>query len=776
MPRQASRTLSKRTGLALIESTDVPSALLNGNGRCVHWNAAFETLTGYGCEQPPPAWAEFVLSESLPDTVARASVALETRTLFAGDLLCRRAPDTPFWCDITLVPVPADEGDEPLMLAMLRDSSARRMAESALSGPETQDRFVLDRIQSGIVVHDASTRILYANNKASELLGITYDRMLGLGSADARWEFLDEQEQPLPLSGFPVSRVITTGESVKDLIVGAKRPNDGRMVWGLCHAFPVRDVHGQLAEIVVSFTDVTALKESERALTRSEARLALVFEATNDALWDLDLASDDAWCSPRFWSMFGHQTRDTHVTRDEWLALIHPDDVATHLSKMTALVEQGARTYELELRMQHRAGHDVLVQIRGIILRDAAGTAVRITGAATEITARRAMESRLQQSQKLESVGQLAGGVAHDFNNLLAIISGNLELLADGEGVGDEAAQLIHEARSAARRGAELTRRLLTFSRQQPLHLKVVSVQPLLENTAAMMRRLLPESVEIVLPTGTDLPPIKTDAGLFENALLNLAINARDAMPAHGRLTITADVVRAPDPAFGDLPPGEYVKVCVADTGCGMSPEVVERAIEPFFTTKAVGQGTGLGLSMVYGFVQQCGGTLLIHSQEGAGTTVCLLFPAASDAVTSGSHASVIPARTVRARRDEVILVVEDDPSVRMLCLRELSSLGFRTLEAGDGPSALAMFDAAPRVDLLLTDIVMPGGMNGSEVAATLRDRDPRLQIVFMSGYHADILQDIIRDDATHLLTKPFSIAELAALLGELLPLPADAH
>lgn len=770
MPREGNRAFSPRTGLALVESTDVPAALVDRDGRLVHWNAAFEELTGYSREQPPPSWGMFVLPESLPQTVTRAAMALDTRTLFAGDLLCRRAPDVPVWCDVSLVPVPSDEGDGPIMLAMFRDSTARRFAESALSSVETQDRFVLDRIQSGIVVHDATTRILYANNKASELLGITYDRLLGVGSADPSWQLLDEAEQPLAIEDFPVSRVLATGESVKGLLVGTRRPYDGHVAWGLCHAFPVRNVHGRLAEIVVSFTDVTQLKQVERARARSEERLQLIFEATNDALWDLDLVADEGWCSASYWEMFGYPAREARTTSADLTAMVHPDDRPMVDAKMAEFFLGAARTYELEMRMRHRAGHDVLVQVRGIIRRNAQGLAIRVAGTTADITARRAMEERLRQSQKLESVGQLAGGVAHDFNNLLAIITGNLELLTESGADSAEAAQLLGEAQRAAARGAELTRRLLTFSRQQPLRLHPVDVGPLLRATASMIRRVLPESIDVEVADADALPLIKADAGLLENALLNLAINARDAMGERGRLSIMADVVHAPNVAFDDLAPGEYVRVRVCDTGRGMSREVAERAVEPFFTTKGVGQGTGLGLSMVYGFAQQCGGTMLIRSREAQGTIVSLLLPVARDQNHLGGHGAITTVRAERSNRNEVILVVEDDPSVRALCLRELASLGFRTLQAMDGPSAVEVFESAPRVDLLLTDVVMPGGMNGNEVAAALCARQPGLPVVFMSGYHADILNDIISDDRTHLLSKPFSMNELAALLEEMLP------
>ena len=782
MPRDVGRTISPRSGVALVDSTEVPAVLLDQEGRFVHSNTPFERLTGYRQELPPPGWDQFILPENAVESVARAEMALNTRTLFAGDLICRRRPDQPVWCDVTLMPVPSLADDPvhgttgPVMLMLIRESATRRLVEAALGGPETQDRFVLDRIESGIVVHDASTRVLYANNKATELLGITYDRLLGLGSADPRWEFLDEFEQPLTVENFPVSRVIASGEAVKGQLVGTRRPSDGRLVWGLCHAFPMHDTNGALAGIVVSFNDVTALKESERDLARSEERLALVFEATDDALWDFDLTTNEAWCAPRFWAMFGYPSREPRATREEWLSLIHPDDLALHLQSMEEIVLGGARTYELELRMRHRMGHDVLVQIRGLILRGVDGTPTRIIGAAADITARRAIDNRLRQSQKLESIGQLAGGVAHDFNNLLAIITGSLELLADGGASSDDAPQLIEEARTAAQRGAELTRRLLTFSRQQPLRLSIVNVTQVIASSSTMLRRLLPASMTIDVNAPVDLPAVRSDAGLLENALLNLAINARDAMGEHGALTLEADVVYAPDPALGDLPDGEYVRIRVTDTGCGMSRDVLERAIEPFFTTKDVGQGTGLGLSMVYGFVRQCGGTLIIRSQESRGTTITLLFPAMATRAARSSVGAPPAPRSSRVQREEVVLVVEDDPSVRMLCLRELTALGFRTLAANDGPTALELAAKSPRVDLLLTDIVMPGGMNGSDLATALTAQRPELKVVYMSGYHADILADLLRENAVHLLAKPFSMAELSDLLEQLLPIHGTAR
>jgi signal transduction histidine kinase len=384
----------------------------------------------------------------------------------------------------------------------------------------------------------------------------------------------------------------------------------------------------------------------------------------------------------------------------------------------------------------------------------------------------RASEERLRQAQKMEVVGQLAGGVAHDFNNLLAIIYGNLDLLDEALADRPDLRQIVQTTMNAAGRGAALTHQLLAYSRLQPLDPRVLDLGKLAVEMTKLLHRTLGETIEIQTEVPGDLWKTRIDPNQLENALLNLAVNARDAMPNGGKLMIEAQNAIL-DAAYAEehleVAPGRYVMLAVTDTGTGMSKEVARRALEPFFTTKPTGQGTGLGLSMVYGFVKQSKGHLKIYSEEGHGTTVKLYLPAA----TSGqedSRAAVDPGELPAARPGEVVLVVEDDPMVLRLAVQLLTRFGYQTLEAQDGPEAIAMLERDGRVDLLFTDVVLPKGMSGMVLAREARRRRPELKVLYMSGYTGNaIVHHGVLDKGVHLLTKPFRKIELARKVRQVL-------
>jgi signal transduction histidine kinase len=377
----------------------------------------------------------------------------------------------------------------------------------------------------------------------------------------------------------------------------------------------------------------------------------------------------------------------------------------------------------------------------------------------------RVSEERLRQSQKMEVVGQLAGGVAHDFNNILAIIYGNLELLDDALIEHPDLRDIVQNAMKAAARGASLTHQLLAYSRLQPLDPRVIDAGALVRELMQLLQRSLGETIEIALKLPETLWKTQIDPNQLENTLLNLAVNARDAMPNGGRLMIEADNAIL-DSSYADqhqeVTPGRYVLLAVTDTGTGMSREIAERALEPFFTTKPTGQGTGLGLSMVYGFVKQSKGHIKIYSELGHGTTVKLYLPAAAvDA--ADSRAALEPGEVPMAKEGEVVLVVEDDTMVLRLAVQLLTRLGYQTIEAHDGPEALALLDGAGRIDLLFTDVVLPKGMNGTVLAREILQRRPRTKVLYMSGYTANaIVHHGVLDKGVHLLTKPFRKVELA--------------
>jgi nitrogen-specific signal transduction histidine kinase/ActR/RegA family two-component response regulator len=379
-----------------------------------------------------------------------------------------------------------------------------------------------------------------------------------------------------------------------------------------------------------------------------------------------------------------------------------------------------------------------------------------------DVTERQAIEGQLRQAQKMEAVGQLTGGLAHDFNNLLGIVLGNLDLLAERFEPGDEAGKLADAAIEAAMRGAELTRQLLAFSRRQPLAPKITYLPPVLEATGNLLRRTLGEAIIFKLKVSDTLWPVLIDVSQLESALLNLSVNARDAMLKGGRLTIEASNVTVDERAFElnqEAMPGDYVLIAVSDTGAGMSEEVLAQVFEPFFTTKG-SKGTGLGLSMVHGFLKQSGGCTGIYSEPGRGTTVRLYLPrAAGGEIPQGETP---PAETL-TRGHEVILVVEDNKGLRDIALRQLQDLGYRTIPANDGATALGIIQGGAPIDLLFTDVVMPGSMDGRMLADAARRERPGLRILFTSGFTAAAVSTATDDQfGANLLSKPYRKGDLA--------------
>ncbi|HEX2801465.1 MAG TPA: ATP-binding protein, partial [Phenylobacterium sp.] len=382
-------------------------------------------------------------------------------------------------------------------------------------------------------------------------------------------------------------------------------------------------------------------------------------------------------------------------------------------------------------------------------------------------------EEALRQAQKMEAVGQLTGGIAHDFNNLLAGISGSLELLekrlTEGRLGGVE--RYITAAQSGARRAAALTQRLLAFSRRQTLAPKPVDLNRLIGGMEDLIRRTVGPTVEVEVRGAEGLWTTRADPSQLENALLNLCLNGRDAMaPDGGRLTIeTANRWLDDQTAQAcELAPGPYVALCVSDTGSGMSPEVMARAFDPFYTTKPLGEGTGLGLSMIYGFVRQSGGQVRIDSEVGRGTTMRLLLP--QHAETAEEQAESETPAVPDPGDGETVLIIDDEPTVRMVIVEVLEELGYAAIEAADGPSGLRILQSDTRIDLLVTDVGLPGGLNGRQVADAARQTRPELKVLFITGYAENaVVGDGRLKPGMEVITKPFVMATLAAKIRDLI-------
>ncbi|MEA2912971.1 MAG: hypothetical protein QOJ15_5052 [Bradyrhizobium sp.] len=565
------------------------------------------------------------------------------------------------------------------------------------------------------------------------------------------------------------------------------RPSDGETRWISVKSTIERDENGKAIRLVGAHTDVTeqvvadlALRQSEEQFRRLADQLAelnatlaqRVEEKTRerDRIWNVsqDLLvvadRDGVWrtVNPAWTKTLGWCEAELLNRTSEWLE--HPDDGGLTRTEVNRLI-QGNLTVKFEGRFRHKDGSYRWLSWTGVPDQD------HIYAVARDVTAEKASAERLKateeallQSQKMEAVGQLTGGIAHDFNNLLTGIVGSLDLLQTrlNQGRTENVARYISAAMTSANRAAALTHRLLAFARRQPLIPKSVDANQLVVSLEDLLRRTIGETIDLEIAAPDDLWCTLCDPNQLESALLNLAINARDAMPDGGKLTIATANARvggltAETPA---LLPGDYICIEVTDTGVGMSAEVAARAFDPFFTTKPIGQGTGLGLSMIYGFARQSNGHVTIDSRLGRGTSIKLYLPRHHGDIAA-SHASAARAAE-HAATGETVLVVEDEPVVRGVILEMLHEEGYRTLEAVDGPSGLRILRTNGRVDLLITDVGLPG-MNGRQLADQARETRSGLKILFVTGYAESVaISDAFLQPGMEMITKPFDLDHMS--------------
>jgi PAS domain S-box-containing protein len=468
--------------------------------------------------------------------------------------------------------------------------------------------------------------------------------------------------------------------------------------------------------------------------------------------------------NPAWRAVFGWAEQD--MVGRNFIDLTHPEDRAATRAEVDRL-RRGIPTQKFENRYRRRDGSYLWLSWRAVPDENAIHAVGRdITAEREQASALQAAEEALRQAQKMEAVGQLTGGIAHDFNNLLQGIVGALEMIDKriAQSRQDEVEKFVAAARTSANRAVALTHRLLAFSRRQPLDPKPVDANPLVASMEDLLHRTMGERIAIRLDLAPDLWPTLCDPNQLESAILNLAINARDAMPDGGTLVLeTTNIVL--DAAYTarnpDLKPGDYICLAVSDTGTGMPASVVEQAFEPFFTTKPIGQGTGLGLSMIYGFTRQSEGHAKIYSELGVGTTIKLFLPRctlADDAAAEPAAAADLP----RAGAGETVLVVEDEAVVRGLVVEVLDELGYHALEAADGPAGLEILRTKKRIDLLVTDIGLPG-LTGRQLADAARVTRPALKILFMTGYaETAAMSQGFLEPGMAIVTKPFPIDVLA--------------
>jgi PAS domain S-box-containing protein len=764
---------SLQTTVALILRSPVPIVTLWGEPGVMIYNDAYSLFAGGRHPQllgtnVREGWAEVA---DFNDHVLKVGLAGGTLAYVDQELtLHRSGKPEQVWMNLDYSPILDEAGTPVGVMAIVIETSAKVKAERALQeegerlrASENTFRTLAQSMPNQVWTSGADGIVDWFNDQVYRYTGTPAGEM-----DRERWRQMvhDEDRDAAAAMWFDAIAAAQTYETEFRI-----RRADGEWRWHLVRAHPIVDAQGVVQRWVGTNTDIQDQKSTAAMLQRQVAERT----AERDRMWqystDVMMVTDlEGWIkaiNPAFTRLLGWET--TEVVGTSVYALIHRDDLDASRAEMASLAS-GAVTFKFENRTQRKGGgYAILAWTAAPDTRfvHAVGRDMTAERAAAEEMKRTA--AALQQSQKMEAIGKLTGGVAHDFNNLLQVISGNLQLLAGDVAGNARAERRLDNALAGVTRGARLASYLLAFGRRQALDPRVVKIGRFIAGMEDMLRRSLGEEIEVEMVISGGLWNTLIDTTQVENAVLNLCINARDAMDGAGKLTIEVGNAYLDDAyalAHPELNPGQYVMIAVSDTGTGMTPEVLEQAFDPFFSTKPEGKGSGLGLSMVYGFARQSGGHVKIYSELGNGTTVKLYLPRS----TQAEDAPLPPETRAIIGGKETILVAEDDEGVRATVVELLSELGYQVLKAGDAVSALSIIDSGMQIDLLFTDVVMPGPLRSPDLARKARERQPGMAVLFTSGYTENAIVHGGRLDAgVDLLGKPYTREALARKIRHVL-------
>ena len=650
-----------------------------------------------------------------------------------------------------------------LAAVLVVSASSRQQAQYAaeLIRHRAHIQTIFDNLRDAVIVMDRKFNILYSNKAVRDLLEIT-EGVITSDQIDELYDVYLPTGEKVPREGYP-SSLAMRGHFLGTCELKLLNKQTGKVLFTDVSTAPIRNNDWKMTEIILTYRDITQPKETQDTLVR----LAAIVESSEDAIIGKDMQGKILTWNAGAEKIFGYTAKEMigqPITR------LLPDDRQYEEDAILQRLRRGEIVDHIETIRKKKNGQFLHMSLMISPIRDASGTVIGASKIARNITERKNLERQLYESQKLEAIGQLSGGIAHDFNNLLGVVIGNLDLLERHITEDPVAIKRIQTARSASLRGADLTRRLLSFSKNQELSPQTTDLNVVIQNVLELAAHGIGPEIKITTQLDESMPLLFVDTPGLENAILNVIVNARDAMPGGGTLTITTEtrlIEPIADKKFIDGPQrGTYACISISDTGSGMAPETVEKAFEPFFTTKIDGKGTGLGLAVVYGFFKQSGGTARIYSELGYGTTVSFYLPLTAIPQQS---AEVIAEPELPPITGGIVLVVDDEGELLEIAHATLSEIGYTVLTASSAAQALTLFSERQDIDILLTDIVMPGGMNGVELARSALELQPKLRVMYCSGFPADALPQRISPLAKEpLLRKPYQRHELLAAMHRL--------
>ncbi|MDT4967210.1 MAG: hypothetical protein QOJ64_1947, partial [Acidobacteriota bacterium] len=749
---------------SIVETANEGIWLIDTEARTTFVNEQMAAMLGYTVAEMlgRPAF-DFIFAAD----VASAEEKLELRRQDiseTGEFRLRRKDGSAIVTLYNSRPTKNPAGEVVGSLSMVIDITERKAAEDALRESEERYRVVAETATDVIITMDEDSKILFANGAVEKVFGYAVSDLVGRQMTMIMPEYLRHLHEA------GVSRYVRTGHKHINW-AGVELP--GLHKSG--HEVPLEISFGQFRKDGERFftgiaRDITARKRAEEELLQSEQRYRLLFERNPQPMWVFDLET------LAFLEVNDAAVGQYGYTREEFLAMTLEDiRPAESIPALLDIVSRDEPRGEIAGIWKHKKKDGSIIDVE-ITAHELTfyGRPARLV-LAYDVTERRSLEEQLRQSQKLEAVGQLAGGVAHDFNNLLTVITGYSDLSLRRLDNGNPLRASLEEIRKAGERAASLTRQLLAFSRKQVLQPKVLQLNAIVADVDAMLRRLIGEDIDPITLLDPALGQVKADPGQIEQVILNLAVNARDAMPQGGKLTIETANVQLDNQysrSHTAIQPGNYVMLAVTDTGCGMDAETESRVFEPFFTTKEHGKGTGLGLSTVYGIVKQSGGNIWVYSEVGKGTTFKIYLPRTDD-VLDMNTANDAPNELAQGR--ETVLLTEDEEQVRQMARMILEMSGYHVLEASNGDEALAIYrEHGAQIDLIVTDVVMPH-MSGTELAHNLELLHPGIKVLYMSGYTDEaIVRHGLLDRDMSFLQKPFTPAVLTRKVREMLDAPLE--